>query len=258
MALLEIRNLSAGYDAPLLTDISVSADAGELIAILGRNGCGKTTLLRGIAGSVRRFSGDILVAGRNCAAMRAKQQAAYLSVLPQQTEILEGITAREVMEMGRYPHAPLFRSLTPGDALKISETAKLLGISHLLDCDCSKLSQGQRQLILLGRLLVQDTPVMLLDEPNAALDFDNTHTLFQILRQVVRTQQKCALVVLHDPELALQYCDRLLILKDGRIAGDLKPSDADCASAEAALRQLYPNIIARKDPYNGHFRCYNQ
>ncbi len=256
--MLEVKNLTLGYDTPLLKDITFSAQSGQVIGILGRNGCGKTTLLRGLAGSIRRFSGEVWVDGRNCTAMSPRVQAKYRGVLAQHTQIMEGILAREILEMGRYPHSSAFRDLDREGAKKIEECARLLGISHLLDHDCGKLSQGQRQLVLLGRLMVQDTPLMLLDEPNSALDYDNSHTMFAIVRRLVRQQSKTALVVLHDPELALRYCDRLLLLKDGTICQDLAPGEAGEEAITAALGQLYPNVIVRRDPFDGHFRCYSK
>ncbi len=256
--LFEVRNLSVGYDAPLLQKITFSAYAGEVIGILGRNGCGKTTLLRGLSGSIHRFSGEIFVTGKACTAINPRQQAAHISVLPQQTEILEGISAWQLIEMGRYPYGGLFRNAGEGDRKIIEQNAELLGITDLLNADCARLSQGQRQLVLLCRLLVQDTPVMLLDEPNAALDYDNTFAMFRILRDVVKKQNKTALLVLHDPELALAHCHRLLTVKDGRLCCDLPLAQAGVASVEKALGQIYPNVIVRKDPFNGYFRCYNQ
>ncbi len=256
--LFEIRDLSVGYDSPLLQNISFSARPGELIAILGRNGCGKTTLLRGIAGGIRRFSGEIRVAGRDCAGMGPRRQAALISVLPQQTEILEGISACQLIEMGRYPHGGFLGEDRREREACILENARLLGIEHLLEADTARLSQGQRQLVLLCRLLVQDTPVLLLDEPNSALDYDNTYTMFRRLRQVVENKQKTALLVLHDPELALSQCHRLLIMKDGSLCADICPAAAGQAQVEQALRQIYPNVTLRKDPYDGHFHCYYQ
>ncbi len=250
--LLDVRDLSVGYDRPLLHDISFRADPGEIVGILGRNGCGKTTLLRGLCGGIRRFSGRILIAGQGDTTMKLRQRAACISVLHQQTQVMEGISARQIMEMGRYPYADLHR----GGAELVERSADLLGSTELLDADCAKLSQGQRQLVLLCRLLVQDTPVMLLDEPNAALDYDNTAAMFSILQNVVQEQEKTALLVLHDPELALAHCQRLLIMKEGRICRELMPAADDRAAVEEGLRQIYPNIAVRKDPFDGHFRCY--
>ncbi len=253
MALLEVKNITLGYDRPLLQDICLRAEEGEVVGILGRNGCGKTTLLRGIAGNGKRFAGEIWIRGRNCAAMTAKQQARLLSMLPQQTQLLPGISVRELLKMGRYPHQRLFRPDVPAAAVEAA--ARQMGISHLLDADCSCLSQGQRQLALLARLLVQDTPVMLLDEPDTALDYDNTHTMYARIRRIVREKRKAALLVLHDPDLALRYCDRILIMKDGAIVKNVRC----CADAQRelgeALQTLYPKLILQRDPQWGTFRC---
>ncbi len=256
MPLFEVKGLSAGYSFPLVREISFSAEAGELIGILGRNGCGKTTLLKGIAGSIRRYAGEIWIDGRNCAALPLRQQARRLAVLPQQTEMIEGIRVRELIAMGRYPYGGMFAAISSGDEGRIEEAAQTLGVAHLLDADCALLSQGQRQLALIARCLIQDTPVMLLDEPNAALDYDNTHAMFQTVRSQVKEKGKAALMVLHDPELALHYCDRILIMKDGRLCMELSPAEAPQETAEEALRKLYPGIIVRKDPFDGYLRCY--
>ncbi len=256
MPMLEVRSLSAGYDAPILTDVSCCASGGEVVGILGRNGCGKTTLLRGIAGSVRRFGGQILVNGRDCTAMKPREQAKHIAVLPQQTDVLEGITARDLILMGRYPHAGPFGAHTPDDIRFAEDSAATLGIAHLLDRDCAHLSQGQRQLVLLARCLAQDAPVLLLDEPNTALDYDNTHTLFAALRRLAKARGKAVLMVLHDPELALRYCTRVLILHGSRLAEDLPTAGATPEVAEKALRRLYPHIILRRDAHDGSLRCY--
>ncbi len=254
--LLEVRNLTLGYTSPLLKEISFQARAGEVIGILGRNGCGKTTLLRGLSGGIRRFSGEIFLHGRDSREMTLRQLAACISLLPQQTEIMEGISARQIVEMGRYPYGSLFGGVSP--ETDIRESAAQLGITQLLDADCARLSQGQRQLVLLCRLLVQDTPVMLLDEPNTALDYDNTFAVFRILREVVTQKKKAALMVLHDPELALAYCHRLLIVKDGKLCRDLTVSRAQVGDLEEALGQIYTNVILRQDPFDGRLRCYYQ
>ncbi len=256
MAFFEVCDLSVGYDRPILRSIGFSAEKGQMIGILGRNGCGKTTLLRGIAGGVRRFSGRILVDGQDCTQLDVRRQARLLSFLPQRSEVADGILVREIIAMGRYPHDTFFREDRTLTQAYILRAADMLGIASLLNADCGKLSQGQRQMVMLARLLAQDTPVMLLDEPNTALDYDNTHLLFSALRTLAREKEKTVLLILHDPELALRWCDRILLLKDGGICSAVTPADDPPDTLRAALQKLYPRLELRCDPYDGAFRCY--
>lgn len=251
--LLEVRNLTLGYKKPLVREVSFSLMPGEMLGILGRNGCGKTTLLRGIAGGVRRFSGEVILGGEECTGLSQKKRAQRMAVLPQQTRILEGITVREVLSMGLYPYGSAF--LTRVDEARIREAAAVFGVEEHLEEDCAHLSQGQRQLVLLAELLVQDTPVLLLDEPDTALDYDNTHTMFQTLRTLVTQRQKGALLVLHNPEQALRWCDRLLLLRNGEQVSLLVTKDAEASTVGSALRELYPKIHVWADPHSGRFRC---
>ncbi len=251
--LLEVRGLTLGYRAPLVKDISFSLMPGEMVGILGRNGCGKTTLLRGIAGGARRYSGEVLLGGKECRGMSQKERARRMAILPQQTWILEGITAREVLAMGLYPHGSAF--LTRVDEDRIREAAAVFGVEEKLEEDCARLSQGQRQMVLLAEILVQDAPVLLLDEPDTALDYDNTYTMFDSVRTLVDQKKKGALLVLHDPEQALRWCDRLLLLKNGEQVGVISTKKTDAPAVESALRELYPKIRVWEDPRTGGFRC---
>lgn len=251
--LLEVQNLTLGYKKPLVRNLSFSLMPGEILGVLGRNGCGKTTLLRGIFGSVRRFSGEVRILGENCEGLSEKKRAQRMALLPQRTRILEGITAGEVLAMGYYPYQTAF--LTRRNEEHIRKAAAVFGVDAYLDVDCAALSRGQQQLVLLAELLVQDTPVLLLDEPDTALDYDNTYTMFRTMRELVRENQKGALFVLHDPERALCWCDRLLLLKDGEQVDLLNLRDADVCAAESALKKVYPKIHVWADPYFGKFRC---
>ena len=256
--ILQVRNLTAGYRSPIVSDISFSVGGGEIVGILGRNGQGKTTLLKGISADVKLFSGEVWIDGNDCTRMSVKNRAGFLSLLPQKTYITEGITAEEIMEMGCYSKHSFFRAPSCEHRRKIEIAAKKLGIENLLEKDCSKLSIGQQQMVLLGRMLVQDTKVLLLDEPNAALDYYNTQTLFQTLRSLVREQKKAGVLVLHDPETALRWCDRLLILDKGKLIDDFSISSADEKRIETALQKIYPKIKVQKNPVNGGYFCYLQ
>jgi len=244
--LFEVKNLSAGYEKPIVEQISFSAKSGEIIGILGRNGCGKTTLLRGITGTNRRFGGSVFVNGMDCTKLSVRRQASHISMLPQRTEILDGILAREVLEMGLYPRGNIFHDVRKKEQNRLLEIAERLGISELLDKDCGKLSQGQRQLVLLARVMVQDAQVLLLDEPDSALDFYNTHSLFSNLRAMIRKTDKTAVIVLHDPELALRWCDRLFILHKGQLAKEIS-CHADIQELQNTFRILYPEIKLKNE-----------
>ncbi len=256
MTFFEVQDLSVGYDRPTLRSIDFFAQSGQIIGILGRNGCGKTTLLRGIAGSTRCFSGRILQDGQDCTRMGTRQRAAVLSFLPQQTQVPEGILAGELIAMGRYPHGSLLGESRETVKAHVSRAARRLGIGHLLEQDCGKLSQGQRQLVLLARMLAQDTPILLLDEPNAALDYDNSHRLFVTLQKLAREEEKLILLILHEPELALKWCDKLLLLGEGQLQTVLEPQNHAPQTLEEGLRRLYPGVTLRRDPYDRSLRCY--
>lgn len=257
-ALFEVSCLTVGYQHPVVTQVSFSVRAGELVGILGRNGEGKSTLLRGMTGDAKRFSGKVWVDGVDCTRLSVKKRAALLSVLPQKTDIPQGVSTEEILEMGCYPKRRLFRSRTEADRRNLRQEAERMGLGAWLERDCAKLSAGQQQMVLLCRMLVQDTPVMLLDEPNAALDYANAQTLFATLRELVHEKNKAGVVVLHDPELALRWCDRLLILHDGALYQDLDLARCSQAEIEQTLRRLYPEICVRENPYSKGYFCYLQ
>ena len=245
--LLEAKNLTAGYRRPVVRGASLALGAGTVTALLGPNGCGKSTLLRSLSGNGRVFGGSVRVLGQDCLALPARRRARCLALLPQRTGLLPGLTAREVITMGRYAYSGPFGGPAPGDAERVEQAARALGVQDLLDADCAALSEGQRQLVQLGRVVAQDAPVLLLDEPNSALDYTHTHRLFAALRRWAQGGQCAALVVLHDPALALRYADRLLLMQDGALCGSFCPGNGP-AAAQAALRALYPGLCVVPGP----------
>ncbi len=243
--LLEATNLCVGYRTPVVQGASLGLEPGRVVGLLGPNGCGKSTLLRGLCGGARVFSGRVTVVGRDALALSARQRARYIALLPQRVGLLPGLTAGEVILMGRYARGGLFSGPTPADRALALDTARFFGVEGLWNKDCAALSEGQRQLVHLCRVAVQQTPVLLLDEPNSALDFGNTHRLFGALRRWAGTQNRAVLAVLHDPTLALAHCDLLLLMQGGKLLGTLRPEDGP-ETAARALGQLYPGIRVRR------------
>ena len=235
--MLEVRGLWAGYTDFVVRDVSFSVAGGELVGILGRNGSGKSTLLRGLTFGLRRRQGQVLVRGEDCAALSP------------------GLRVEEVLELGRYPWEGPLRP--PGSQTRelVRRAAEQFGIEGLLYRDCAALSQGQRQLVQLARVAVQGAPVLLLDEPNSALDFPNTHQFFRTLTGLLAGGERCALVVLHDPALALRWCGRLLLLEEGRLVGELRPGETGLHAVQSALGRLYPGLQVRQDRESGRLFC---
>ena len=255
MALLDVKGLSAGYAAPILQEVSFSLQEGELVGLLGRNGSGKTTFLRALTGSLKPLAGTAEVDGQNLFALNTRKRARLVSLMTQRTGLLEGLRVGEVICMGRYASQGALAGISPQEKELARQVARQLEIESLWDADCAQISEGQRQLVQLARVTVQDASVLLLDEPNSALDFENSRLLFSHIRSLTRTNQHAVLAVLHDPMLALRWCDRLLRLENGRITGSLCPREEEPETIQEFLIRLYPGILVKKDRETGAFYC---
>ena len=165
--LLKIKDFSVFYIDNVVDNVSFSLNKGDMIGLIGRNGCGKSTLLKGIMGSLKT-SGDVLFCGEDFLKMKIKQRAKNISMLTQRIEIIDGITAYDLILLGDYVYWKIGENK---NVEKLNQIAKLLHLENLLNKNYAILSEGQKQLVNFARVLMQDTPIMLLDEPDSALDF---------------------------------------------------------------------------------------
>lgn len=215
---IRIEHLHAGYgDRTVLKEIGLELERGKLCALLGRNGCGKTTLLRCINAIIKPQKGSVYLDGHNIANLSRQQIAQLVSLVPQSSSLAFDFTCLEVVLMGEAVRLPVWAS--PGAEAKEEARSVLagLGIAHLADRSFNELSGGEKQLVLVARALFQKAPYMLLDEPTSHLDYCNQHQIMGIIQQLVKQANFTGLVTLHDPNLAIYYCDEVILLHEGRI-----------------------------------------
>ena len=208
MSIIEIKDLSFGYDKTrkVLENLSASFDEGRIIALIGKNGSGKSTLLDCLLGT-NEYSGEILINGQNIKELSDKEYARLVSFIPQSVQINIDYSIRDFISFGRNPHLKLGLSLTNDDYSKVAENAEKCGITHLLDKDINKVSGGERQLAFIARALTQETPIIIMDEPTASLDFGNQQKLFRIMDSLVK-EGKAIVFTTHNPNhLVNLKCD---------------------------------------------------
>lgn len=242
MSMLTVNNLSAGYgNREVLKDISFSLETPGITGILGSNGCGKTTLIKAICGVIP-FTGFCACNDVDVSSMSARRISEVISYVPQKSGITIDISVLDVVLMGFNPKLSLLASPDASMRAKASEMLARVGLSGLDNRNFMELSEGQKQLCILARALVSEASVMLLDEPENALDINHRHMIMSLVRSWCDERGGIALCALHDPSIALNCCDSLIVLKDGLVSGCISPQLDDIATIEATLSQIYGDI----------------
>ena len=213
--MLEIRNLTAGYDGtPVLSDIDLAIPAGKVTVIAGPNGCGKFTLLKALAG-ILPARGTLLLDGAELDPKDTRKRAQTIAFLPQNRAVPE-ITAERLVLHGRFPYLSYPRRYRKEDYAIAQRALAQMGIEELSRRSVATLSGGQRQKVYIAMALAQDTPVVLLDEPTTFLDIAHQLQLMEQAR-LLADEGKAVVLVLHDLILALETADRLAILDQGSL-----------------------------------------
>lgn len=208
---------------PVLHRVSLEAHAGTLVGLIGPNGSGKTTLLRALAGLQRCESGCVQIDGTSIEALARSELARRLSFLPAGTEIHWPLSVERLVALGRIPHLDGWQRLREADHAAISGALEAVSAAHLIGRTVSALSTGERARVVLARALANDPAILLADEPVAALDLNHQLLVLDLIRDRCKAG-KTAVVVLHDLSLAARYCDRTVLLHEGRIFADGAPS----------------------------------
>jgi iron complex transport system ATP-binding protein len=232
---VEIGGLTAGYgDTAVLHDISVGIGTGRICALIGHNGSGKTTLMRCINRLLKPMKGEIRVNGTDISRLRREELARLVSLVPQGGHSPFQFSSLEMVLMGGVARIKPWASPGEAERRRAMEVCREVGVGGLAPLPFNNLSGGQKQLVMLARALYQDSPVMLLDEPNSHLDFSNQHKTMSLMRRFVKERAVTALISLHDPNLALYYADDAVLLKEGRVVA---AGPAETVLDDARLRE---------------------
>ncbi len=207
----------------VLHEVSVAVESGELVAVVGPNGSGKSTLLEVLAGDRKPVRGEVLLAGRPLASLDRAQRARLRAVMTQENHVSFAFTVEQVVALGRSPWRN--HSTPDQDAQAVAAALERVDAEHLRERPVTQLSGGERARVALARVLAQETGVLLLDEPTAALDLSHQESVMTTLRDSARGGA-AVLVVLHDLDVAASYADRIVILDGGSAVADGPPATA--------------------------------
>jgi iron complex transport system ATP-binding protein len=247
-----LRFESVGFSyrkAPVFAGLDLEIREGEMTAVLGPNGSGKTTFVRLASGFLRPDSGAVHVSGRNLSSFPAGERARRVAVVPQETVLTFHFTVREMVRMGRAPHLGLLGVETERDFEIVREAMERSEVEHLAERSFLSLSGGERQRVILARALAQSPRLLLLDEPTAFLDLRHRLSAYRLLDGMNRENGLTVVVVSHDMNLAARHCRRLVLLDRGMIRAEGPPEEV---LTPANLRDVYGvDAEVRRDPATG-------
>jgi iron complex transport system ATP-binding protein len=244
--MIELQHLTVGYGKKaILSDINQTIESGQLVCLLGANGVGKSTILRTIAGFQPPLCGTILLNEQDMSSFSTAQRSKAISVVLTERVEVPCMNVVDLIGMGRSPYTGFFGTLTKEDKNIVNEAIDMVGISHLATRTFDTLSDGERQKVLLAKALAQQTPVILLDEPTAFLDFHAKVSTLRLLLRLAHETNKTILLSTHDVEMAIQLSDALWIVQNGEIKAGTTLSLTESGTLKHFL-QIDPMADAQK------------
>lgn len=218
MTAITTNRLTVGYRGHrVVEDISLSLPCGRLVCLLGPNGAGKSTLLRTLCGFQPPIEGTVTISGSDITTMSAAEVARLVSVVLTDRPLTSSLTAAEMVDMGRAPYTGFWGRLSDDDRRLVSEAMQTVGIDSLATRRMGRLSDGERQKVMIAKALAQHTPVIVLDEPTAFLDYPSKVAVMKTLARLAHDEGKTILMSTHDLELAAQLGDELMKIENKHI-----------------------------------------
>lgn len=250
MAVLDANDLTLQYGQRCVVDgLSVRIPEGRVTMIVGANACGKSTLLRGLSRLLKPAGGTVTLDGKDIHSCPARHLARTLGLLPQHPSAPDGISVRDLVGRGRYPHQGFFRSWSERDDAAVQRALEATGTLALAQRDVDELSGGQRQRVWIAMALAQETDVLLLDEPTTYLDLAHQVEVLDLVTDLNRRRGTTVAIVLHDLNLAARYADNVIAMKDGAVAAMGSPGDVVTEELVRGVFGLECRVIP--DPISG-------
>lgn len=247
---MRIEDLRFSYrDKPVLDGITLDIIPGEVIGIIGPNGCGKTTLLKHLNRNLDPSVGRVLLNEEDIKDMHKSDIAKHVASVPQSNEIHFSFTVRDIVTMGRMPFLGKFQGESSDDVRKVDEAMLKTNILGFADRYINTMSGGERQRVIIARALAQTPEIMLLDEPTLHLDISNQFDVLELVRKLSDDDGLTVIIVSHDLPMVVRYCDRIVMLKDHKIFAVGTPEEV---LTPANMKEIFNvNAVFEKDATTG-------
>lgn len=250
VAVLNAKDLTLKYDQRCVVDgLSAEIPEGKVTMIVGANACGKSTLLRGLSRLLKPAAGAVTLDGKDIHSLPARELARTLGLLPQHPTAPDGITVRDLVGRGRYPHQGFFRSWSERDETAVQRALEATETLALAERNVDELSGGQRQRVWIAMALAQETDVLLLDEPTTYLDLAHQVEVLDLVTDLNRQRGTTVAIVLHDLNLAARYADTMIAMKDGAVVAVGSPLEVVTEGLVRSVFGLESRVIP--DPVSG-------
>ncbi|MGE4385663.1 MAG: ABC transporter ATP-binding protein [Endomicrobiaceae bacterium] len=216
--MIKICNLSCGYAGhEVIKNVSLNINEGDFVGIIGKNGVGKTTFLKSLAGLIKPFSGNVFIDDTDIYKIKKSVLAKKIAFMPQTMQFDFPFSVKDFIMFGRYPYMNMFKYASAEDFSIVREVMNFTGVAEFAERNISELSGGEKQKVLMAQTLSQRTDIIALDEPTSHLDIGSQSSIFKILRMLNEKYNKTVITTIHDLNLAGEFCSRLVLIDKGNI-----------------------------------------